>query len=182
MSRSAADGLRAMVLTVLGSGYAPFASGSWGSLASVVLFFIAWRLSGVLGWPPLVFDLGVVLPGIVVATVLGVRWGDWAIRRWKSDDPKPFVLDEFAGQWIALLFLPPIAAASPAGAAWVLGGQFFLFRVFDVLKPPPAGTIDQHWPGGWGITFDDLFAGLYAALVGQALWRLTPLAISLGLA
>lgn len=181
MSDVAPHRLREAVLTVLGSGYAPFASGSWGSLAAVVLFVGAWSAARAAGLPAMMFDALVVLPAIIVASILGIRWGDWAIARWGRKDPKPFVLDEFAGQWIALLVLPPLALASPLGAAAVLAGQFFFFRLFDVIKPFPAGAIDRSWPGGWGITCDDLFAGLYANLIGQLLWRLTPLALWIGL-
>jgi phosphatidylglycerophosphatase A len=181
LSDAAPNRLREAVLTVLGSGYAPFASGSWGSLAALLIFVAAWIISRTAGLSPMLFDGLIVLPAIVAASVLGIRWGDWAIARWGRKDPKPFVLDEFAGQWIALLALPPLACESPAAAAAVFGGQFFLFRLFDVIKPPPAGTIDRTWPGGWGITCDDLFAGLYANVVGQILWRLTPLATWVGL-
>lgn len=182
MSDAAPNRLREAVLTVLGSGYAPFASGSWGSLAALLIFVAAWITSRTAGLSPALFDGLIVVPAIVVASALGIRWGDWAIARWGRKDPKPFVLDEFAGQWIALLVLPPLAFQSPAAAAAVLGGQFFLFRLFDVIKPPPAGYIDRTWPGGWGITCDDLFAGVYANVVGQILWRLTPLATWVGLA
>lgn len=181
MSRPASDWLRTAILTVGGSGYAPFASGSWGSLAAVLIFVGVWAAARQLSISPLAFDVLLVLPAIVISSILGISWGKWAIQRWGRKDPKPFVLDEFAGQWIALLWLPAIAYGSLWAGACVLGGQFFLFRLFDVLKPPPAGYIDAHWPDGWGITCDDLFAGAYAWAVGQALWRFTPLAAALGL-
>jgi phosphatidylglycerophosphatase A len=182
LSNAAPNRLREAVLTVLGSGYAPFASGSWGSLAALVLFLGLWAAARAADFSPLLFDVAIVAPGIILATVLGIRWGDWAIARWGRKDPKPFVLDELAGQWIALLALPPLAYASPIAAAAILGGQFFLFRLFDVVKPPPAGHIDRTWPGGWGITCDDVFAGLYANVLGQLVWRFTPAATWLGLA
>lgn len=176
MSAAPGDRIKAAIITVLGSGHAPFASGTFGSAAALALYALAWLAVSRLGVAPIGFDLAVVTPGIVLAAVLGVRWGAWAIRRYGSDDPKPFVLDEFAGQWIALLFLPPAAASSLTAWVTVVSGQFVLFRAMDVLKPPPARQIDQHWPDGWGITFDDLVAGVYANIAGQCLWRLTPLA------
>lgn len=174
----ALDPLRELCITVLYSGYAPFASGSWGSLVSVLLFAGAWApLSGVLGrW----FDAVVIIPGIAVACVLSVVWGRWALAKFASGDPKPFVLDEFAGQWIALLLLPPIAFGGWAGFAAVMFGQLFWFRVFDVLKVPPAAQLERL-PAGWGVLCDDLAAGVYANIVGQLMWRLTPLASMLGL-
>ncbi len=63
--------------------------------------------------------------------------------------------------------------------AGVLVGQFLLFRVFDVVKPPPARQAEAL-PAGWGILTDDLIAGVYANLVGQVIWRVTPLAGMLG--
>lgn len=182
MSRAFSDNIRAAILTVGGSGYAPFASGSWGSLAAVLLFVGVWVGARKLGLSPLMFDALVNLPGILLATVFGITWGPWAIERWGRKDPKPFVLDEFAGQWIALLVLPAFAYSSLWGAACVIGGQFFFFRLFDVLKPPPASHIDAHWPNGWGITCDDLVAGAYALIVGQLIWRFTPAATWLGIA
>jgi phosphatidylglycerophosphatase A len=171
--------LRESFLTVLGSGYAPFASGSWGSLVSCLLFAILWFAvpRGTLSKPGHAeWTIGLVMvAAIVLASVLSIRWGAWAIARWGRKDPKPFVLDEFAGQWVALLLLPPVATAGLWAWACVVGGQFFLFRLFDVLKPPPAHQIDRDWPAGWGILCDDLVAGFYALVIGQLVWRGTSL-------
>ncbi|GMU83813.1 MAG: phosphatidylglycerophosphatase A [Planctomycetota bacterium] len=173
---------REIFLTVLGSGYAPFASGSWGSLAAIVLYAGAWLGAAAAGIGPQLFDLLINLPAVLLAGVLSVRWGAWAIERWGRKDPKPFVLDEFAGQWVALLALPPAIGAGWWGFACLLGGQFFLFRLMDVLKPPPANIIDRRWPAGWGIFCDDVVAGVYANVLGQLAWRTTPLAAWLGVA
>lgn len=132
------------------------------------------------GAAPLIVD-AVVLLAVAGACVAAVAWGRWAIERFARKDPKPFVLDEFAGQCLALLALPPLADDSGAGLASVLVGQFLLFRFFDILKPPPARQLERL-PEGWGILCDDLMAGVYANVLGQVLWRLTPLAAALGLA
>ena len=124
---------------------------------------------------PSAFLTLVLVAGIGLASWLSVRWGGWAIAKFGDSDPHPFVLDEFAGQWVALLALPIGLDASLRAVAVILAGQFFLFRVFDVLKPPPARQAERL-PAGYGILIDNLFAGLYANLVGQLLWRLTPLA------
>lgn len=170
---------REAFLTVLGSGYAPFASGSWGSLAACVMFAGLWFAASsapirTLGAPTVIAGAATAL-GILVASILSIRWGAWAIARWGRKDPKPFVLDEFAGQWVALLALPPAAVVGWWPLACFVGSQFVLFRLFDVVKPPPARQIDRNWPAGWGILCDDLVAGLYALIVGQVLWRATPL-------
>lgn len=117
--------------------------------------------------------------GTIVACVLSVRWGSWAVARYGGKDPKQFTLDEFAGQWVALLGLPLLSTEPSWLLAAVALGQFVLFRGFDVWKPPPARQVER-WPDGWGILCDDLFAGLYANVLGQVLWRLTPLAAWLG--
>ncbi len=175
-------------ITVLYSGYAPFASGSWGSLMSLILYAIpAGLLFYVIG-PAAGQDLTwaveslLLVPGIALSILLSIWWGDWALEKFGAKDPKPFVLDEFAGQWIALVALPLAATNGDLlsfGA--LLFSQLFLFRVFDVLKVPPAAQL-EGLPSGWGVLCDDLMAGVYANVVGQVIWRFTPLAATLGIA
>jgi phosphatidylglycerophosphatase A len=172
------DRLRTACITVLGAGFAPFASGTWGSAFAIVLFAPIWLGARALAAPQFLVELALVA-GIVVASWLSVRWGGWAIARFGSSDPKQFTLDEFAGQWVALLLLPIGLHADVWSALCLAASQFFFFRLFDVIKPPPARQAESL-PAGWGILTDDLFAGLYANLVGQLLWRLTPLAAWLG--
>ncbi len=169
--------LKTACITVLGSGFAPFASGSWGSLTALLLFLPIWSGAAVSGSRP---GLEVAtLIGILLACWLSVLWGPWAIHRFGRKDPKQFVLDEFAGQWVALLALPMGMGVDAWSAFCVLAGQLFWFRLFDVIKPPPARQMERL-PAGWGILVDDLFAGAYANIVGQLAWRLTPLATWLG--
>jgi phosphatidylglycerophosphatase A len=178
---ASADRVKAAFITVLGSGYAPAASGSWGSLVAVALFSVLWFALVSAGAVSRSSLLIATLAGIALACVLSVRWGEWAIATFGRKDPKQFVLDEFAGQWIALLMMPVVPGASLKTLAVVWGLQFFLFRLFDVLKPPPARQLEQL-PAGWGILLDDLFAGLYANLAGQAILRWTPLTAWFGVA
>jgi phosphatidylglycerophosphatase A len=171
---SSGERLKTLCITVLGSGFMPIAPGTWGSAVAIALFAPVWLIAP---WTmlPRTFVTAALVAGIVVASWLSIRWGGWAIARFGSADPHPFVLDEFAGQWVALLALPLWPGAGMRSVAVILAGQFFLFRVFDVIKPPPARQAERL-PAGYGILIDDLFAGLYANLVGQLLWRLTPLA------
>jgi phosphatidylglycerophosphatase A len=173
------DQLKTACITVLGSGFAPLASGSWGSLAAVILWAPLWLLPAAWGGPRWAVEIS-TLAGILLASWLSVAWGQWAIRRFASKDPKPFVLDEFAGQWVALLWLPISLHADWTTLAWVVGGQFLLFRLFDIIKPPPARQVEKL-PDGWGILIDDLFAGLFANIAGQLVWRFTTAATTLGL-
>ena len=173
------DLLKVLCITVLGSGYAPIASGSWGSLVAVVLFAPVWFGVAGSGTTRPVVEIALIA-GILISSWLSVLWGDWAIARFGRKDPKQFVLDEFAGQWVALLAMPIGLGASLTAVAWVVGGQFVLFRIMDVIKPPPARQLEAL-PSGWGILVDDLFAGAYANIVGQLVWRLTPLAATVGI-
>jgi phosphatidylglycerophosphatase A len=174
----ASSGWRRVCLTVLGTGYLPIASGTWSSAATSVLFAGFWMLVRTAGGPRALIELVAVL-AIGVASWLSVRWGAWAIALWGRSDPKQFTLDEFAGQLVSCLWLPVALTADVRLFACVLAGQFFLFRVMDVWKPPPARQAESL-PAGWGILTDDLFAGIYANLAGQLLWRVIPLAAWLG--
>lgn len=180
MTAPRSERFRELLVTGLYSGYAPFATGTWGSLVALLLYCVAWLAAGAAGIPGPVFD-GLTVAAAAVALALAVRWGPWAISRFKNDDPKPFTLDEFAGQWLALVALPLSGQSSwlTCGVVWM--GQFLLFRFFDIAKFPPARQAESL-PAGWGITVDDLIAGVFANLAGQLIWRVTPLAgiLSLG--
>lgn len=179
MSGAPRDPLRTACITVAGAGFLRPASGTWGSLFALIPFVPIWLIVSATTAPRAIVELALVA-GIALASVLSVRWGPWAIQRFGRKDPKQFVLDEFAGQWVALLILPVSLAATPYAVACVIASQFLLFRIMDILKPPPARQLERL-PAGWGVLIDDLFAGAYANIVGQLLWRLTPLAAWLGI-
>lgn len=171
-------GIRELCITVLGAGHLRPASGTWGSAFAVVIYAgIWWLLSGT-GAPRWATEM-VTLAGIAASSWLSVLWGEWAIERFERKDPSQFVLDEFAGQWVALLWLP-LATTGLKQFAWVVGVQFVLFRIMDVIKPPPARQLERL-PTGWGVLCDDLMAGFYALVVGQLVWRVSPAAEWLGL-
>ncbi|GAB0148979.1 phosphatidylglycerophosphatase A [Marichromatium sp. PS1] len=129
-----------------GSGLAPRAPGTFGTLAAIPLYLLFAGLS----WP---FYLGL----LVLATGIGI----WACGRTARElgvhDPSAIVWDEFAGFWLTM-------AVAPAGWGWILAG-FLLFRLFDIWKPWPVRLADRHVEGGLGIMLDDLIAGAMAALV-----------------
>ena len=164
--------LRHWAMTGLGLGYGPVAPGTWGSGGAVVIAGGAWVVASRAGLPPLVLDVTwVVLAGLAFAGC--VQWGPWAVtyfagRARKPGDPGAVVLDEFAGQWLALV---GIAMPNARRALAMFALQFILFRLFDVLKPPPARRMERL-PAGWGIASDDVVAGIYANVVGQLLSRL----------
>jgi len=133
-----------------------------GSLVGALLFAGAAAL-----WPGHI--LGAALAGLTVLVPLSI-WacGAEAIRRGVGD-PGPVVLDEVAGQWVALALLVAVRPGVPAAGA--LAASFLLFRAFDVVKPWPIGRLERL-PGGWGIVADDLAAGLAAGAVHLLLFRL----------
>ena len=136
--------------TCFGIGWTPLAPGTAASLAALPFGF----LLVLLGWQMVVLFA-------VAATLAGI-WACGAYAKTTAIlDPSECVLDEVAGQWIALL---PIAVAAPDPLAWgpyVAG--FLLFRVFDMWKPWPVAQFERL-PGGLGIMMDDVAAGVLAAL------------------
>lgn len=129
----------------LGSGAARVAPGTWGSLAAIPVWLLFFWL------PPWAYWLVVA-----VAFVVGV----WLCGRTADDlgvhDHGGIVWDEFVGMWIALGLLQPGFGLTAVVFAFVL------FRLFDVIKPWPISWFDRHMPGGLGIMFDDVLAGIMA--------------------
>ena len=151
--------LHLIVATGLGIGYAPLVPGTFGSLLGVALYAL---LAALGGWPA-------VLAGLVAVTALGFWSADATERQLRTRDPGLIVIDEISGQMVSLIFLPLNLGVLVAG--------FFLFRLFDILKPFPVRRL-EGLPGGSGIMADDLMAGLYANLVLQALVRWAPWPLS----
>ncbi|MGE7138020.1 phosphatidylglycerophosphatase A family protein [Luteibacter sp. NPDC031894] len=131
----------------LGSGLAPKAQGTFGSLAALLPWLLLRDLS-VPAWVAI----------IVVAFAVGVWACEVAGRILGVADHRSIVWDEFVGQWIALL--PALLAPW-----WAVLGGFVLFRLFDVWKPWPIGWFDRRVKGGLGVMLDDVIAGLFAAVV-----------------
>ncbi len=148
-----------LIATCLGCGKLSPAPGTWGSLAALPLAALPIWLAGAWG---LVTALLIV---ILVGTLAAGRYAQAAGLK----DPSEVVVDEVAGQWIALL---PILFAGRA-QEWLLWAlAFLLFRGFDIAKPWPCRPLERL-PGGLGIMADDLAAGLYAALILTAvIWGL----------
>jgi len=168
--------VRRAILTFFGCGDAPFASGTFGSAGALLVAGSWWWTCR--AWAPpesrAAFWNGGLIVGIVAACVCAVAWGRWAVAAFadhpntrKPGDPGAFVLDEVAGQWLSLLLLPMMETRQ---AVAVSAAQFFFFRLFDVIKPPPGRRLEKL-PHGWGILLDDLAAAVYANLVGQLAFR-----------
>ncbi|MGB0951643.1 MAG: phosphatidylglycerophosphatase A [Planctomycetota bacterium] len=148
-----------MYVTWFGLGYAPVASGTFGTLGGVAI-------AALVGWTWPTAFLPLVLGLTVVMSFLGALAGKWAERRYGRKDPGEFVLDEVVGYLVAVAWV-----GFPGWNHLILA--FFLFRLFDIVKPPPARRLEKL-PGGWGIVVDDLVAGAYALVVMVALRGLFP--------
>jgi phosphatidylglycerophosphatase A len=137
------------VATFFGAGYGKPGPGTWGSVAALLLWAAyAW---GAHPAPQTLFI--VLLAGIALSILAGVPAATIAARESGRKDPQFVVIDEVAGQWIALLGCP---------IEWRHALiSLVLFRLFDMTKPFPVRNLEDL-PEGWGIVFDDVAAGLYA--------------------
>ncbi|MDH5728961.1 MAG: phosphatidylglycerophosphatase A [Gammaproteobacteria bacterium] len=133
-----------------GSGKAPFAPGTFGTLAAIPIFLLMQNLS-LLWFAALVllfFSIG-VWACTVYSNYLGVH------------DHGSIVWDEVVGYLITMIM-------APSGWQWVIIG-FALFRFFDIIKPWPINWLDKRVHGGFGIMIDDVLAGIYALIVLQVM-------------
>ena len=135
-----------------GSGLIRPAPGTWGTLAGWGAFILLLE--------PL--SLPLRLLAVVVAFALGIWACDQTGRDLGVADHGGMVWDEVAAIWLVLSLLP---------AGWMTqGAAFLLFRLFDIVKPPPIRQFDARLKNGFGVMFDDLLAALYVLLL-FALWN-----------
>ena len=146
-----------LIATFFYAGHLKPAPGTWGSLAALPAAWLLASFTGVWGFTlaiPLVFALG--------------WWATAKETAGKADhDPSEIVIDEVAGQWIALW--PVVYGADFAGVGlldlwpgWI--AAFVFFRLFDITKPGPVGWADRRGDAG-GVMLDDVIAGVMAAVV-----------------
>ena len=134
-----------LVATAGGAGRVPIAPGTAGSAVGLALYLLSRNAPGI-------WQVGLCLAVIVLGT-----WASGvAAREFGSKDPGAVVIDEVAGQLVTLLLIPLNVAGAVAG--------FFIFRLFDIIKPWPANRLESL-PGGLGVMADDLMAALYGNLV-----------------
>ena len=129
------------------SGYAPFASGTFGSLVGIGFFFI-----------PHFEQIQILIPAIILFLFIGVFVATKVSTYLKDSDPSVVVIDEIVGMWISCSLLPK--------TFFSLFLAFVLFRVFDIWKPFPVRQL-EYLRGGWGIMLDDVAAGLYANIIAR---------------
>lgn len=135
----------------LGSGCAPKAPGTFGTLAAIPFWWIF--LQDV----PLIPYLCVIIAGFA----FGVYLCEQTSKDLGVHDHGGIVWDEWIGLWITYIALP-------SGIEWIIIG-FALFRFFDILKPWPIKWLDEKVHGGFGIMIDDVLAGIFALACVQIL-------------
>lgn len=134
--------------TWFGSGLAPIASGTFGTLAALPF---AWLIQSYTG-----------NSGLFIASIIIFFVGWWASNEYmkhypEKHDPKQIVIDEVAGIWLLLHVMPLTWDGYLAG--------FALFRFFDVIKPWPISVADRKVKGGFGVMFDDILAAIFPLII-----------------
>ena len=144
------------VATFFAAGFGKPGPGTWGSVAAVLL----WAAYAFAFQPTAQALLIALLIGIALTLLIGIPAATIGARESGRHDPQIVVIDEVAGQWIALL-------GSHANWRHALIA-LILFRLFDMTKPFPLRRLEEL-PEGWGIVLDDVGAGLYALGVASLL-------------
>jgi len=129
-------------------GFIPYAPGTFGTAVSF-LFILLLK-------PDDLFLLFILILAFVTGTVTSAT-----AEKLLGKDSGHIIIDEFCGYLISVLFVPKTAG--------YLLAAFVLFRIFDILKPPPIKEMEETFSGGFGIMLDDVMAGIYANLCIQ-LW------------
>jgi phosphatidylglycerophosphatase A len=155
--------LKKLRVTAFGLGLLPLAPGTWASAGAAACYIVVRSTL-----PPSAAVLALAI-GTLLAMFAGFALCPWAQRYFNDNDPRPFVLDEAAGQWFTCLLL---------WRAWDNGlvsalAAFAAFRFFDVAKPPPINR-SQEVKGATGVMVDDMLAAVYAAAVVLVLLRFVP--------
>ncbi|MGM0564544.1 MAG: phosphatidylglycerophosphatase A family protein [Pseudomonadota bacterium] len=141
-----------------GSGLAPVAPGTFGTLAAVPVFLLLLQL-----------PLWAYVLTLVAACLVGVYLCGKTARDLGVHDHGGIVWDEFAGLWLTLLPLQSMGGLDEPRFWWLVAIGFGVFRLFDAVKPWPIRWLDKHIHGGLGIMLDDIAAGLVSLGVLQAL-------------
>jgi phosphatidylglycerophosphatase A len=151
--------------TWFGSGYAPVAPGTAGSLAALPF---VWAFAA-LGRVELAFFA-------VFTFITGVMVSNYISKDKTADDPQIVVIDEVCGQAIAFLLIPSDFLEPATFKFWFIALiSFAFFRLFDVWKPWPASFFDSKMHNGWGMMLDDVAAGVYAMFATYGAVKIYPI-------
>jgi len=126
------------------TGYFPIASGTVGSAAAILIYLI-----------PGFENFYIIIPAAILMAVYGIYIGTKFEKKY-GKDPAQCTIDEVVGTWISLIALPK--------TFWVILVSFLLWRILDIIKPPPARNLERL-NGGLGIMIDDVVSGIYTLLI-----------------
>jgi len=154
-------------ITVGYSGLAPFAPGTFGTIASLPLGMLIL----------LYFDAYTLFLATALISIVAIKEINKYEERTQTHDDKSIVIDELAGMWFALSVAPAISVGMSDVTALENGFliqsllSFVLFRYFDITKPSIIGRIDRETKGGIGVMGDDIIAGFTAGILSSAIWQ-----------
>jgi len=146
--------LALQIASVYYIGYFPVASGTVASFLALLVFYLGLWLFSV---PKIGFVIYLIITGLLI--IVGTWSADKSEVFLKEKDSHKIVIDEIAGYFLSMIFIP----LKTVGFGTLLL-VFFVFRIFDVVKPYPIRGL-QKYRGGFGIMIDDLVAGIYSSLV-----------------
>lgn len=126
------------------TGYSPVASGTAGSLAAILIYLV-----------PGFENLFVIIPAALVFIVYGIYLGNKFELKF-GKDPAQCTIDEVVGTWISIIALPKTVG--------IIVTAFIVWRILDIIKPPPARTLEKL-KGGVGIMIDDVISGFYTLII-----------------
>jgi phosphatidylglycerophosphatase A len=136
--------LEKLIGSGLYSGYSPVASGTAASMVALLIYFI-----------PGFEQLYIIVPVSILFLLYGIPLGS-KFEKIYGKDPKQCTIDEFVGMWISLIALPKTMEIAIT--------TFFIWRVLDIIKPPPARKLEKI-NGGIGIMIDDVVSAIYTLLI-----------------
>ncbi|HSL89886.1 MAG TPA: phosphatidylglycerophosphatase A [Ignavibacteriaceae bacterium] len=137
--------------SVFFTGYIPIASGTFGSFAALLIYFI-----------PGFEKIYVIIPVTLLTFTIGVHISN-KFEIVYGEDPAECTIDEVVGTWIALILLPKTIGIAIT--------SFFIWRILDIIKPPPARQ-SEKLNGGWGIMMDDVISGFYTLIIMHILIKI----------
>jgi len=132
-------------------GHSPFMPGTLGSLAGLIIYLVVKD------------KLPIYAVSLLLLFILGMLFSSEAERIYKRKDAQMIVIDEACGMMLSLFLVPY--------SLWIMILGFVLFRVFDIIKPPPARAIEK-FSGAFGIMFDDIIAAIYTNFILQVICRI----------
>lgn len=160
MNRQTTTERLAFAISTCGVGLIPFAPGTFGALLGLAIFY---GLFVICKTSPQYFQASIIVVSMLISA-LGIWASNYGEKIFGEKDAQRIVVDEVAGQLISFILIAPLLVAELSQPTVVMIAGFLLFRAFDIFKPYPIKQL-QDLPAGLGVMFDDLIAGIYAAVV-----------------